>query len=232
MSDEERYRRPEPERTEPDRRFSTLLDNGTETAEDDDPIRHGVRLGYQVIDEHLEQGRRIAREINDRAYGPNALGRDMREMAERMIRFSSDVALLCVEMMTSFAGFEEQADGASSDGSRRASFSSRATASTPTHPTDDESRARLAVEIDRPSRVSVDLAPGGDLADLHLPHGLRGLDPNTPPLDAIELVEGDDGETLLRIQVPDDQPLDRYTGVVLARSSGEVRGTVAVHFLR
>ena len=118
MSDErDRIKRPQPERVQPFRSWSTLLtgaaprvraeprndgaSSGEQTsaphADPPDPpsfndvVARSVDIGYRVIDEYVRQGQKAAQRFSDRSFGPDAVVNDMREVADRMAQHASDV---------------------------------------------------------------------------------------------------------------------------------------------
>ena len=70
MSTRERIKRPEPERTQPVRNWSTVFGAPSRTTPPGvpsstraptDPVARGVEAGYRVVDEYLRQGQSVAR---------------------------------------------------------------------------------------------------------------------------------------------------------------------------
>jgi hypothetical protein len=93
--------------------------------------------------------------------------------------------------------------------------------------------AAISVEIAsaKPIRVSLDVGHGADRLSL-MTHGLRAVEPDKPALSDINFKAADKhGRATLQIRVPDSQPSGLYSGVVVERESGEVRGTLVVRLL-
>ncbi len=117
MNDEQdRIKRPQPERVQPFRSWSTLLtgapartaaderrDDGTsgqrreQRADAPDPpsfndvVARSVDIGYRVIDEYMRQGQKAAQRFSERSFGPDAVVNDVREVADRMAQQASEV---------------------------------------------------------------------------------------------------------------------------------------------
>lgn len=241
MNDRERFRRQDPDRTEPHRHWSNLYRSpdssdprdpagmpesggGARQAESwSDVVSEGVRLGYRVIEEQMKQGQRVAEQVSDSAYGPTAMSGDLREATERMFRYAGDLAALWIEFVNSAV--------ANGDVLRSLSTSWQAAASGAGGPFPTGQGAvptSLSVEVcsSRPVRVTLDLKPnmaGRSLAT----HGLRAPEVEKPPLTDVAFEPGPNGGLpRLRLRVPEGQPPGLYTGVVVDKHSGELLGTL------
>lgn len=238
MNGRERLRREDPERTEPFRDWSNLYrpadswpfrdpPEAPEAKEDEswsDVATEGVRLGYQVIEEQIRQGQRVAEQLSDASYGPAAMGGDVRETAERVIRYSADLVALWFDFLNSTM--------ANGDVLRAfaASWQAPASGSPATPPAGAGANTTpVSIEIcsSRPVRVTLDLktsAAGRPLAT----HGLRALEAEKPALTEVTFEPGPDGGLpSLRLRVPEGQPPGLYSGVVVDRRSGELLGTLS-----
>lgn len=240
MSDRRRLRREDPVRTEPIRNWSTLYrgsnswdsrnpsadpksaDKATPGGSWNDVVAQGVKLGYRVIEEYMRQGQRIAQQINNRSYGPGAMGNDIRDLAERMLRYYTDLASLWFDLMGSIAGNPDLMRNLFGLWQPKSEPSANAT------PVNGAMAVSIEIVSTRPTQVTLDLRPQS--AGLFLAtHGLRALDPEKPPLTDITFERSlDHGLTSLRIRVPEGQPADIYTGVVIDRDTGQPRGTLSV----
>ncbi|MBI3798024.1 MAG: hypothetical protein HY268_13790 [Deltaproteobacteria bacterium] len=247
MSDHQRLRREEPARNGPVRNWSTLYRDAksgeahdssaspqaTDEAQSDhslnDVVSHGVKLGYQVVEEHIRQGQRVAEQINNRSYNPENIGKDVRELVERMVHYYTDLGSLWGDLANSLLAdpdllrnlFRGQAQ-AEQPATRAA-----ATAASPT--------ATLAVSIEvispRPTQVTLDLQPRSEGLPLTT-YGLHAGDAQKPSLTDITFESGlDTGRLLLRIRVPEGQPPDVYTGVVVDKGTNLPRGTLSVRLV-
>jgi len=185
-----------------------------------DVVAQGVGLGYRVIEEQIRQGQRVAEQISAASYSPSAIGGDMREASERMVRYSADLLALWFDFVNSTMANGELMRNlsASLQGARPPADATRPAAA----PTS------VAVELCsiRPVRVTLDLkahAAGRPLAT----HGLRAAEIDKPPLTDVGFERAADAAPLvLRLRVPETQPPGLYTGVVIDKQSGELLGTL------
>lgn len=228
----ERVRREEPEQTEPIRDWrgwfqSASWDRPMET------VDRGVKMAYRVVEDYIEQGRRVAQQMNDRTYGPREMTDDFQSLSQRMVRDSSRFLSLWFELVTSTWGMGWRGwETARSGPGRRERSASRPGRDTSADTAAPESTGRAAVTLEVRSshltRVEVDLA--ADAGDT--PLRLTPLQPDSgdaPPLTEVELESGDpDRPPVLRLTVPADQPAGHYHGVLLDPSSHQARGTVTV----
>lgn len=241
MDDRERFRREDPERTEPHRHWSNLYrssesfdardapgaaesSDGAKQAESwSDVVSEGVRLGYRVIEEQMKQGQRVAEQISDPGYGPAAMSGDVREATERMIRYGGDLVALWIEFVNSTM--------ANGDFIRSLGASWQAAARGVAVPFPaDQGMAPTSISVDvcsiRPVRVTLDLKPNAAGRALAT-HGLRAPEVEKPALTDVTFEAGPDGVLpRLRLRVPEGQPPGLYTGVVVDKRSGELLGTM------
>jgi hypothetical protein len=227
----ERMRRDDPERTGPVRSWSKLYHasdpreaaDGAASADgaERDVVAQGVGLGYRVIEEQIRQGQRVAEQISAASYSPSAIGGDMREASERMVRYSADLLALWFDFVNSTMA----------NGELMRNFSaSLQGARPPAEATGPAAAASTSVAVElcsiRPVRVTLDLkahAAGRSLAT----HGLRAADIDKPPLTEVGFERAADAAPLvLRLRVPETQPPGLYTGVVIDKQSGELLGTL------
>jgi hypothetical protein len=221
----------------------------------DEVVAHGVELGYRVIDEHVRQGQRAASRFNRRAYesarrsryGPEAAADDLKELVERLLSYSASLVPQWLEAANGLAAAPEllrellrqweahPRNGARSTngahtGAERSS-ADEAAAGAERDGGSDRDSAAVAIEVvsSRPARVRLDLRArhSGRLA--LAAGGLRALDHGRPALGDVAFVAGENGDgPTMRIRVPDEQPADLYTGVVIDTVSGEPCGTLSV----
>lgn len=250
MDERRRLHREDPKRTGPIRTWSTLYrrpdswgardpsagqpsaDEATRHGSENKVVEHGVKLGYRVIEEYIRQGQRIAQQINTQAYSPERLGNDVRKLTERIFRSSADLLSLWVELVNSIAGNPDLLRNWSRMWQPQAESPLHATTATGASPNGGPTTRGTAVSIEilstRPTQVMLDLQPQS--AELSLmTHGLRAVDAAKPPLTDITFTPGLGGvPARVRICVPEGQPPDLYTGVVIDRATGLPRGTLSV----
>lgn len=241
MSDGQRFHRDDPVRTGPIRNWSNLYRQpgpggpgdpspnaqSTEQATRERPwsdvVSQGVKLGYHVVDEYLRQGQRVAQQINNQSYSPGAIGNDIRETVERLARYYADLGSLWGELINSLVANQDFLN----------SLLRPLQPSPPPPPaggTGTNSNVAVAIEItsSRPIQVTFDLHPHSENISL-VTHGLRAVDQNKPPLTDIAFVPSPDhGPLCLRIRIPDGQPPDIYTGVIVDGKTNQPRGTLSV----
>jgi hypothetical protein len=237
VSDRERLHRKDPSRTEPLRDWSRLLNPGSRTPPDDshpnesngsngadgapasDAATRAIELGYQVIEEHLAQGRRVAETFGQGTYDPKKAGAEVQEFLQRAVRYSTEIMPLWLDLMNSIA---------SSDAVRNL-FSPVPTPASA--PRSDSPRGGGAITVElhssRPAIVSIDLKQG--IAGALMTYGLRTTNPDVLPLNDITFLSNHgNGHPVVRISIPEKQPAGVYTGVIVESASGEAVGTVSV----
>jgi hypothetical protein len=202
MGTVERLKKPEPERTEPIRQWNA----GDGAAFPDGDAPEAVDMGYRVIDEYLQQGRRAAESLGlgGGIAGGLAAAGSFQALSARLF---SD-ALVWLEhlaRLTTPSDSEARPPKPGVAGSSAQGFGVRVVSASP-------------VEVD------LRLEPGCDDRALGV-HDLREADSDAPALP-VELAHRERWHVGLR--VPADQPHGLYTGIVYDRSDGSICGTVAV----
>lgn len=231
MSQDERIKRPRPDRTGPIRGWSGIFgrprgDAGTgHAAGFDDVVTRSVELGYRVIDEYVRQGQRAAAGMRDRRADPEAFTSDLQGLLGRMAQYTSEflgVWSEFVEVATRGAvmpGFGTTNGGGSAP-----------SPSTPAAPAaaSDDAGLRVELRCARPTEVAVDLRPYAAGARLCV-QGLRAMEPGEPRLDDVTLEPGGPGSPLvLRIAIAPEQPAGTYNGILVEEDTSRPVGTVSV----
>jgi hypothetical protein len=241
MSDHQRLHRKDPVRIGPIRNWSTLYrqpnpsvsldssensssaDHATQGRSWNDPVSHGVKLGYRVIEEYLRQGQQAAQQINNRSYSPGAMGNDIRKMVERLARYYTDLGALWGDLVNSLVANPEFLN------SFLRPFQSPPPSST-TNGVSANGATAVVIEVvsTRPTQVTLDLHPHSEKLSLTT-YGLRAVDPEKPPLTGITFESSPNpGPVRLRIYVPDGQSPDIYTGIIVDKTTNLPRGTLSV----
>jgi hypothetical protein len=226
----ERLRRTDPPRTDPIRDWEQLFRRPDPTASDvngagngadaqqqnganghawDDAVTHAVKLGYRIVEDQIDQGKRVAEQLSERSYTSNSVGGDVSEFLRRLLQFYTDMGASCFEFIDSLTRSSEFTDNVLDWVDEGLSGTAAADAGDAGR---QHAHRQIAIDIqsDRPARV-------------------HGLEASNPPLTDIEFVYEDDAsEPVLRIRVPDGQPADTYTGVVVDTSTNQPRGTLSV----
>lgn len=232
MNGRPRLHREDPERTEPLRQWSKLYRspdaaNGADPASPpaggdawNEVVAEGVAVGYRVVEEQIRQGQRVAEQIGDASYGAAAMGSDLREASERMVRYSADLVALWLDFVnTTFAN---------GDLLRSLSAGWPPPAGAPSAPTPTAAAPSVPIEISsrRPLRVSLELKEGATTRALVV-YPLHAVAGGVSPLSDVRLErEGEHGALTLHIGVSDAQPAGTYTGVIVDRATGEPLGTL------
>ena len=236
MSDRERLHRKDPSRTEPLRDWSRLLNSGRRTPPNDsranesngsndadgapasDAATRAIKLGYQVIEEHLAQGRRVAQTFGQGSYDPKKAGAEVQEFLQRAVRYSTEIMPLWLDLMNSIA---------SSDAVRNLFSPTPAWAPAPKHESSRGGAITIELHSSKPATVSIDLKEG--VAGPLMTHGLRATNPDIPPLSGITFTSNNGNRhPVVRIGIPEKQPAGVYTGVIVESASGEAVGTLSV----
>ncbi len=239
----ERLRREDPARTGPIRNWSGLFRYQEPTRTSDESadeatdrgggfVADGVRLAYKIADEQIEQGRRIAEQINDRQYDVKAVGNDLRELSERTIRYSMDLTALWFELLGSLPETLMRLPGAPGKPfrGRPSGGSSRRDAAEPRPPRAGRSPEAHWIEVAShlPARVTLDLRPGTETRPLAT-HGLQTKDGKALSLRGVSFVRPQAGQRPgVKLQVAPDAAPGLYSGVVFDRESGAAVGTISV----
>ena len=240
MSDRERIHREDSPRTGPNRNWPNRswfgsVDRTTPAAgENGGPggatedwqsaVEQGVRLGYEVIDAQIREGRRVAEQINGQFYGVSAPD-GARDLTDRYFRTYTDLAARWLDLMsamTNGATAQNGQNGSTANGAPQTDGTRAETGTAEAGP--------VAIEVDsqRPIKVTLDLHPGATSLRL----GSQPLchpDSDKPPLRDVLFEPAEEGEPMtLRLRVPDNQPEGIYSAVVFDRREGKPRGTVSV----
>jgi hypothetical protein len=214
MSSNDRITRPPLPRREPQRAWSGAGAGGG------DIVSRAVDLGYRVVDEYIRQGQRAAEQLGARAPIADAMGQDMQELAVRMAEYTSDAFTLWLQFFNAALVTNGQAPPSPS---MPRGWESVATAS--------ERRAvRVRLDVTGPGGVeaTLDLAPEACGRALTV-QALRAADPAKPRLTDVRVIAagGEEPATLV-VRIPDDQPPDLYSGIVVDAETGRLAGTVAI----
>lgn len=210
----------------------------------EDPVARGVRLGYQVIEEQLLQGQKLAERLgraavrmatpggqrsasaSDAGAVRQAAEIDGEALLDRVLHLYRDLGALCVDAVEAVArspalrgGVARVVAGAAEEGAPAA------TATAATTKTATEGIA-LDIECSRRTQVALDWRSGRAGSQPRV-HALHALEPGVPPLAGVEFA-GEAGARVLRVVVAESQPAGTYSGVVVDAASNEPCGTLSV----
>ena len=203
----------------------------------DDEARIGIETAYQVIDQHLREGRLAAQAQAPRGTpgtGPSAtappsatsISSDtIQQVVTQGLRFYSSLTPLWAAFLKSLAASTVVRDVPAAAGLAPVPL-----APSPFPRAAADSLAPVIVEIAsaRMARVTVDLPPSTGAPNLAT-GGLLALAPGHAPLTDVALVFDPAANRLVvRIRVPDTQPPGVYSGVIVDRGSAAPRGTITL----
>jgi len=239
----ERIRRPPPARTDPLRAWPKVLRNGgswgavgalaaarSPTAEEPEVDGRGAegdgadgaRLGYAVIEKHIRQARTIAAQYGNGRTGKKSVPRneDVTEMLARIFRSLSDLTPLVGELFNNLGARNfTQLLGAMNPAGATANGNGLVSAG-----------ARIVIEVSskRRATVSCELRATAERQRL-MTRGLEGSSGGARVVTAVTFLPAKGIKPArLQIHIPDDQPAGVYSGLLVARVSGEPQGVVSV----
>ncbi len=238
MDKVERHHRPDLERDAPIRDSMAYVRGagfpgrakstpGGTTAADgaDNTVAHGVKLGYDVIDDQIRQGQRWAerlrhRDDNASATPPAGIG----TLIERALNIYKDMGTLTLDAVDTLT----RSSGIRSGISRAWRGMGR-----PGPTTDSGTPWRFAFKLTagRPTLVTSDIR----LRSAHtlpLVHALHAANAAFPPLTGARFeVDPSTMAPILHVEVADAQPAATYYGVVVDSATNEPCGTLSVRIL-
>lgn len=199
-------KKPELARKEYDRSSGNLFDQGSKD-DSSNFVAYGARLGYQVIEQQIKQGQKIAQEMTRyTAVGGDSLG-SLPEMVERMGRFYTDMLSTYVEMFLPLANgvADNEAKPNTTDGGNVGLLS-----------------LEVVVEAKQPSRTSVQLRASCHDAKIGPLNNI-----SKPGETIVAKLGSADGRTMVTIEVDRVMPVGTYTGVVV-NGSDEPIGSLSL----
>jgi hypothetical protein len=217
----ERIRRPEAERTSPRRATASVIEGlgGAvhRQGEDEAPeVTRSIGQGYRIVEEYLEQSRRVASQIAPGLI-PDNLEEGLGAITSRFVRTTAEMFELWFQIIDASNNNRQNQQAASANGTATAS---PAQAASPGVTVQMQSR--------KPARVTVDIrasASGRRLAA----HALRSIDESLPRIDDVRVDASREGEpVLVAVRVPDEQPAGIYNGMVIDEETSLPAGTVSV----
>jgi hypothetical protein len=242
-----RFRREDPERVDPIRAWETLFkrdesepqsqsgaadespsthEKQDEKASWDDIATRAVRRGYEVIEEQINEGRRIAEKVRGYSDDVRKGSDETTRLIERSLRFYTDVGSLWFELMESLlrsqalhADPRRSGNGANGGSHHATNGNGNGASGAKNNDVDIE------VISSCPTSISLDLRSANG-ATLTVPP-LRAADDGKPPLTDIAFHAGE-GRSVLRIRIPKGQPADTYSGVVVDAGTHQPKGTLCV----
>jgi hypothetical protein len=241
MSDTGRLHRVDPVRTGPIRNFSNLYKQpGASAAQSRSETRSpqpadapngryadGVATAYSVLEKHINEGRATAQQFSRPAYDTSTAVDGIQKLIEESLRYQVEMLPLLIETLTSLMPSNGSGGSSSPDLWPQRPVNNAQSSSPPVNG-GQATVVSLELASRQPVEVTLNLSDYSNIADLVSP-GLHSIDPGHPPLTDLGFSEGGEaGRVKLRIVVPDNQPSGLYSGVIISRSSGLLRGTLTV----
>ncbi len=204
-----------------------------------DEARIGIETAYEVIDQHLREGRLAAQAQAPRdtpgtgpfgVAAPSAMSissDSIQQVVTQGLRFYSSLMPLWAAFIKSLAAATVVPDASAA---AAAGIAPAPLAPAPFPRAAADGRGPVIVEIasTRMARVTIDLPPAANAPNLAL-GALHPLDPGQPPLLDIALAfDPVANRHVVRIRVPDAQPAGVYSGVIVDRDAGAPRGTITL----
>jgi hypothetical protein len=192
----------------------------------DDIATRAVRRGYEVIEEQINEGRRIAEKVRGFSDDVRKGSDDTTRLIERSLRFYTDVGSLWFELVESLLRNQALNPDARRPGN---GMNGESHHSTNGHGNGASGERHNDVDIEVisscPTGVSLDLRSAVG-ATLTVPP-LRAADDGRPPLTDIGF-HTLEGRSVLRIKIPKGQPAGTYSGVVVDSVTHQPKGTLCV----
>lgn len=259
MDSQERVKKQEPQRTQPIRSWGTVSGaSGAPpphtppgapaspggSAPPGNPVSRGVELGYQVIEEYLRQGRKVASAMGMPSFGETPSDDGLQGRMGALLRSFTDFASLWMDLMSRVGagGGTAAAPGITpakgmehpfpAGGGPGASEPPKAAA--PESPVSSEPLGATPVELtldiqsSRRVEISVELRPRSVGLSLVV-HDLRAPESDKPRLTGVRIeTQPEEERVCLRLQVPAEHPPGIYSGLILDERTSLPRGTLTV----
>jgi hypothetical protein len=238
MEQQERIHRPDPERTEPIRDSAGYIFNATtggsgpklnpepkKSAGAADDVAYGVKLGYQVIEEQILEGQRLAQRLRQAANLKGVTNsEDISPLVGRVLHVYKELGAVCFEAVEALLRSPALRVALSRMWQDNAQ-------SGPEHDSDSDTICAVEIASSRPIQVTLKLSRGPQTS-LPLVHALHAHDASIPSLTKVRFtLEPANQLPMLHVNIPDTQPPATYTGVVVDGATNEPCGTLCIRLL-
>jgi hypothetical protein len=232
MTQQKRKKRPPPSRSGPRRSFlhhdhlagsaqpGAAPAPAAQAGGIDEVVGNAVKLGYQVVEEQLQQGRESARRIREGTYTTAELEDDVNALVDRLVRVTQDATAAWLDIVSAVA----RAGAPAMTGA-----GASAMAGAPVRP-GRRSEPNFAVEVNspHPAQVTLDLAPASQRF-VPVVHSLQGTHGRKhKPIGVRFKLSPDGSRGVLVVTVPDDIEAGTYTGAVVDSATHRPGGTLRV----
>jgi hypothetical protein len=200
---------------------------GASTAADgaDNAVAHGVKLGYDVIDDQIRQGQRWAERLRHRdGHASVTHPAEVGTLIERALNIYKDIGTLALEAIETLTRSSAIQSGISRVWRG---------IGTPGPATDSGTGWRFAFKLTsgRPILVTSDIRLRSAHA-LPVVHALHAANAAIPPLTGARFeVDPPTMAPVLHVEVADTQPAATYYGVVIDSATNEPCGTLSICIL-
>jgi hypothetical protein len=217
MATNPRERKPDPERTGPNRTTSGRAQGSRPTggagssrppADHREVIGRAVKLAYDVVDRHIVQGQQAAERLRAGTYSSADFDEDLRVCLDRALSLSKEWGVVGVDF---FAALRRMA------GSRMASG--------PSAPD-----VALETKSKRRAEVKFHIRPGMSRFNPFVPP-LYSADRTKKPLEGVHFAFRDGSRPVLVVDIPDGHPHGVYTGAIVDSKTHEPGGFISVRVL-
>ena len=244
MAHDDRFKRPELQRTTPIRQFRDARPEAE--AAPGDSIGRGVGMGYRVISDYVRRGQEAARNFSVGSGLPAAP--DPQQLAGRMVQYGSDLMAAWMEFVElsvkninpaapsppaeprPFTDLEVPTNRGDAPARAAAPVETSAGAVTPPHaePGFRESAGPVGIRLEANRRATVRLDLRGSLEGRKLVvHDLRSSQAREARIGGVVFERAPTG-ALLCVKIPDDQPAGIYNGMIVDEDTSLPAGTVSV----
>jgi hypothetical protein len=237
MEQQQRIHRPDPVRTEPNRDSAAFIFNATtgggpkltpepkKSAGTPDDVAYGVTLGYQVMEEQIREGQRLAQRLRQACDLKDITNsEDISPLVGRVLHVYRDLGAVCFEA----------AEALLRSPALRVALSRVWQGKAENGPEPDSGTDTVcAVEITslRPTQVTLKLGRGSRSSS-PLVHALHAHDVAIPSLTNVRFtLEPATKVPMLHVNIPDTQPPATYTGVVVDGATNEPCGTLCIRLM-
>jgi hypothetical protein len=211
-------KRADPERTGPNRAArgtgggstSGGPDASRRAANHREVIDRAVKLAYDVVDDHIVQGRRAAERLRQGTYSSADFDDDLRQCLDRALRLSKDLGVVGVDFL---------------DVMRRRAGSRAAS---------DPSAPEAALEVNskrRRAEVKFHIRPGVRGFNPSVPP-IHSADQHKAALSDVRFELREGSRPVLVVNIPEDQPPGIYHGAIVDSKTHEPQGFISVRVLK
>jgi hypothetical protein len=202
--------------------------NGAATHTIDQTISDAVKLGYKIIEEQIDQGKRVAASLSGQTYSTNAISADTADFVKRLMRFYTDIGSSCFEFIETLSRNASTQPAHEESHREPPNQSGPGSHAPPGNHVPSTHNVPVEITSDVPTRVTVNLSGPVRYGRLGV-QVLLALDMSSPPLHDVEFKkEQSQALPTLVIRIPKGQPEGRYTGTIIDFETNHPQGTLTI----